>query len=100
MDLYFKCCRAEEEIIWLNVEFHWLITYITDEEHYLRACKDTLKAQHPELAHQIYAKPNICSRFHRSHLQTLHVISQLPRFLGTLSLLDGWIRQLESNVRN
>ena len=85
MDSYFKRCRAEEEIIRLNMEICWLITYIRDEEHYLRACKDTLKAQHPELAHQIYVKHNVCSHFHRSHLQPLHAISQLPGFSGMLS---------------
>ena len=41
--------------------------------------------QHPELAYQISIKRNICGRFHRSHLKTLHAISQLPGFLGTLS---------------
>ena len=41
--------------------------------------------QHPELAYQISIKHNIHGHFHRSHLKTLHAISQLPRFLGTLS---------------
>ena len=92
MDSYFKCCRAKEEIIRLNVEICRLINYIRDEKHYLRACEDTLKAQHLELAHQIYAKHNVCSHFHRSHLQTLHAISQLPRFSGMLS--PGYSKQM------
>ena len=85
MDSYFKRRRAEEEIVRLNVEIRRLVTYIRDEERYLRACEETLKVQHPELAYQISIKRNIRGRFHRSHLKTLHAISQLPGFSGTLS---------------
>ena len=35
MDSYFKRCCAEEEIAQLNIEIHWLVTYIRDKEHYL-----------------------------------------------------------------
>ena len=85
MDSYFKRHRAEEEIAQLNIEIHRLVTYIRDEEHYLQACEDALKVQHPGLAHQISVKRNIHGHFHRSHIQTLHTISQLPGFSEMLS---------------
>ncbi|KAF8545979.1 hypothetical protein OG21DRAFT_1428262, partial [Imleria badia] len=78
-------CRAKEEIARLNIEIRWLVTYMRDEEYYLQACEDALKLQHLELAHQISVKHNIHGRFHRTHLQTLHAISQLPGFSGMLS---------------
>ncbi|KAG1807132.1 uncharacterized protein BJ212DRAFT_1449386 [Suillus subaureus] len=36
MDLYFKMCRAHEEICHLNVKVCCLVTYIHDEDKYLR----------------------------------------------------------------
>ncbi|KAG1837203.1 hypothetical protein C8R48DRAFT_751645 [Suillus tomentosus] len=53
MDLYFKMCRAREEIQHLNMEVWRLVTYIRDEDKYLRACEDQLKAVSPTLAHQV-----------------------------------------------
>ena len=85
MDSYFKRRHAKEEIARLNIEIRRLVTYIKDEEHYLRACEDALKVQHPGLAHQISIKRNIRGHFHRSHIQTLHTISQLLGFSGMLS---------------
>ncbi|KAG2742983.1 hypothetical protein P692DRAFT_20850760 [Suillus brevipes Sb2] len=35
-DLYFKMCRAKEEVLRLNNEIRRLVTYIHDEEHYLK----------------------------------------------------------------
>ncbi|KAG1899795.1 uncharacterized protein F5891DRAFT_1128794 [Suillus fuscotomentosus] len=64
MDLYFKMCRAREEIQWLNVEVRRLVTYIQDEEKYLRACE---------------------GRFNSRHLKRAHEISTLPGFTRTIS---------------
>ncbi|KAI6096629.1 hypothetical protein EV401DRAFT_1895713 [Pisolithus croceorrhizus] len=38
MDQYFRVCRAEEEIKCLNIEVHHIITYLRDEDCYLKAC--------------------------------------------------------------
>ncbi|KAI6103172.1 hypothetical protein EDD16DRAFT_1454529, partial [Pisolithus croceorrhizus] len=38
MDQYFKVCCAEEEIKHLNIEVHHIITYLCDEDCYLKAC--------------------------------------------------------------
>ncbi|KAG1799829.1 uncharacterized protein HD556DRAFT_1430551 [Suillus plorans] len=74
MDLYFKMCRAREEIQCLNVEVRRLVTYIRDEDKYLRACEDQLKAVSPTLAHQVAI-----------HRNRVHEISTLPGFTGTIS---------------
>ncbi|KAG2117688.1 hypothetical protein BD769DRAFT_1629740 [Suillus cothurnatus] len=72
MDLYFKMCRARKEICRLNIEVCRLVTYIRDEDKYLRECKDRLTVANPALAHQIAIHQN------------LHDISKLPGFTGTL----------------
>lgn len=84
MDLSFKMCRAREEISRLNVEVRRLVTYIRDEDNYLRACEDQLKITSPALAHQIAIYRNTRGRFNARHLKRLHDISQLPGFIGTL----------------
>ncbi|KAG2040098.1 hypothetical protein BDR03DRAFT_932884 [Suillus americanus] len=53
MDLHFKMCRAREEIECLNIEVRRLMTYICNEDQYLRECEDQLKDTNPALAYQI-----------------------------------------------
>ncbi|KAG1906182.1 uncharacterized protein F5891DRAFT_1125610 [Suillus fuscotomentosus] len=85
MDLHFKICRAREEIERLNIEVQRLVTYIRDEEKYLRECEDQLKDTNPALAHQIAIHRNTRGRFKSRHLNRLHDISKLPGFSGTLA---------------
>ncbi|KAG1789326.1 hypothetical protein EV424DRAFT_1476376 [Suillus variegatus] len=85
MDLYFKMCRAREEIQRLNMEVRRLVTYIQDEDKYLRACEDQLKAVSPTLAHQVAIHRNVRGRFNSRHLKRVHEISTLPGFTGTIS---------------
>ncbi|KAG1893159.1 uncharacterized protein F5891DRAFT_1131377 [Suillus fuscotomentosus] len=77
MDLYFKMCRAQEEISRLNVEIRRL-------DNYLRTCEDQLKFRSPALAHQLAIHRNTRGRFNARHLKRLHNISTLPGFSGTL----------------
>ncbi|KAG2140350.1 hypothetical protein BD769DRAFT_1650890 [Suillus cothurnatus] len=84
MDLYFKMCRAREEICRLNIEVRRLVTYIRDEDKYLQECKDRLTVANPALAHQIAIHRNVRGRFNFRHLNRLHDISKLPGFTGTL----------------
>jgi len=84
MDLYFKMCRAREEICRLNIEVRRLVTYIRDEDKYLRECEDRLTVANPALAHQIAIHRNVRGRFNFRHLNRLHDISKLPGFTGTL----------------
>jgi hypothetical protein len=84
MDLSFKMCWAWEEISRLDVEVHRLVTYIRDEDSYLRACEDQLKITSPALTHQIAIYWNTRGRFNARHLKCLRDISELPGFSGTL----------------
>ncbi|KAG1834285.1 hypothetical protein DFJ58DRAFT_719367 [Suillus subalutaceus] len=86
MDLYFKMCRAREEIQRLNVEVRRLVTYIRDEDKYLWTCKDQLKVTSPAIAHQIAIHRNARGRFNSRHLRWLHEISKLPGFSRTIVL--------------
>ncbi|KAG2342409.1 hypothetical protein BDR05DRAFT_976534 [Suillus weaverae] len=85
MDLHFKMCRAREEIERLNIEVRRLVTYIRDEERYLRECEDQLKDTSQALAHQITIHRNTRGRFNSRHLKRLYDILKLPGFSGTLT---------------
>ncbi|KAG1831132.1 hypothetical protein EV424DRAFT_1525877 [Suillus variegatus] len=85
MDLHFKICRAREEISQLNIEVCRLVTYIRDEDNYLRVSEEQLKNTNPGLAHQISIVRNIRGRFNSHHLKRLQDISQLSGFSGTLT---------------
>ena len=84
-DLYFKTCRAKEEIQRLNVEIRHLVTYIHDKERYLRECESQLKQLHPGLARQV-AQRNVRGRFTLKHLKRLGDIAALSGFSGTLAI--------------
>ena len=85
LDTYFKMCRAQEEIQRLDVEICRVITYIRDEERFLRACEEKLKTIHPVLAHQISQRRKVHSQFNPVHMKRLHDISMLPGFSGVLA---------------
>ena len=53
LNMFFKMCRAQEEIIRLNVEIHCFVTYLQDKDWYLHACEEKLPTSHPTLAYQI-----------------------------------------------
>ncbi|KAI5994652.1 hypothetical protein EDD15DRAFT_2165753 [Pisolithus albus] len=83
MDHYFKVCRAEEEIERLNVEIHRIVTYLRDEDHYMKACIAQLRVTHPPLAYQVQLYHNTRARFTDHHLRLLAEISGLHGFTGT-----------------
>ncbi|KAI5990768.1 hypothetical protein EDD15DRAFT_2369543 [Pisolithus albus] len=84
LDTYFKVCRAEEEIKRLNIEIRRVITYMHDEEHFLRTCEEKISNVHPALGHQVSQRRKLHSQFNGSHLKHLHDIAMLPGFSGTL----------------
>ncbi|KAI5985372.1 hypothetical protein EDD15DRAFT_2390180 [Pisolithus albus] len=53
MNTHFKVCRAEEEVIRLNVEIRRVVTYLVDEDRYLQACEALYQDGNPTLAYQI-----------------------------------------------
>ncbi|KAG0694016.1 hypothetical protein DFH29DRAFT_1037153 [Suillus ampliporus] len=83
-DLYFKRCRAKEEITRLNVEVRRLASYIHDEDHYLRECQQQAEAFSPALAHQISLRWQARGRFNFRHIKCLQDIARLPGFSGTI----------------
>ncbi|KAG2149247.1 hypothetical protein DEU56DRAFT_729669 [Suillus clintonianus] len=83
-DLYFKHCRAKEEITRLNVEVRCLASYIHDEDHYLRECQQQAEAFSPALAHQISLRRQARGRFNFCHIKHLQDIARLPGFSGTI----------------
>ncbi|KIO01172.1 hypothetical protein M404DRAFT_28898 [Pisolithus tinctorius Marx 270] len=85
INMYFKLCRAKEEVVRLNVEIRRVVTYLIDEDRYLRACEALYQDTNPALAYQISRYRAIRSRFTPLHLRTLEKISHLPGFRGTLT---------------
>ncbi|KAI5989484.1 hypothetical protein EDD15DRAFT_2171323 [Pisolithus albus] len=85
INTYFKLCRAEEEVVRLNVEIRRMVTYLVDEERYVRACEALYQDAHPMLAYQISKYRTVHSRFTPLHLRYLEKISRLPGFNGMLS---------------
>ncbi|KZP16157.1 hypothetical protein FIBSPDRAFT_749122 [Athelia psychrophila] len=84
MDLYYKIMRAGEERDCLNVEIRRIVTYLRDEEQYLRRMEATLHSERPELAHQINVYAARRGRFYQQHHRRLIKIANLPGFTGTL----------------
>ncbi|KAI6006783.1 hypothetical protein EDD15DRAFT_2383819 [Pisolithus albus] len=80
---YFKVCRAEEEIKRLNVEICCIITYLRDEDRYMRACIAELQVSHPPLAHQVQLYHNVRAKFTNHHICLLTDTIRLPGFTGT-----------------
>ncbi|KAI5995861.1 hypothetical protein EDD15DRAFT_2365295 [Pisolithus albus] len=85
INTYFKLCRAEEEVVRLNVEIRRVVTYLVDEDRYLRACEALYQDANPALAYQISRYRTIRSRFTPLHLRSLEKISRLSGFNGTLT---------------
>ncbi|KAI6116970.1 hypothetical protein EDD17DRAFT_1477623 [Pisolithus thermaeus] len=85
INTYFKLCRAEEEVVCLNVEICRIVTYLVDEDRYVRACEALYQDAHPALAYQTSRYHTIRSRFTPLHLCYLEKISHLPGFNGMLS---------------
>ncbi|KAG1862656.1 hypothetical protein F4604DRAFT_1882281 [Suillus subluteus] len=79
---------ARSEISQLNIKVCRLVTYIRDEDNYLRMSEEQLKNTNPGLAHQI-------SIFNSHHLKRLQDISQLSGFSGTLAPGVNTLEDLE-----
>ncbi|KAG1763541.1 hypothetical protein EDD22DRAFT_979344 [Suillus occidentalis] len=85
MDTYFKMQRAQEEVNQLNIEVKRMVTYLRDEDSYLRKCENQLRPIYPALAHQVGIHRNIRAHFTEHHLRRLLGISKLLGFTGSLS---------------
>ncbi|KAI5989528.1 hypothetical protein EDD15DRAFT_2171307 [Pisolithus albus] len=84
MDTYFKMCRSKEEIACLNIEIRRVVTYMRDEDHFLRTCEEKIGNIYPALAHQVSRHRKLHLQFNSSHLKWLHNTAMLPGFSGIL----------------
>ncbi|KAJ7075628.1 hypothetical protein B0H15DRAFT_925383 [Mycena belliarum] len=87
MDQYFKLLRADEEIRRLNVEIPRFVTYMRDEERFLRREARRIFAEDPALAHQVTLYRMRQERFNEGHRYRLAGLSKTPGFSG--SILPG-----------
>lgn len=85
MDTYYKMQRAREEVQRLNIEVKRMVTYLRDEDLYLRECEKQLRTIHPALAYQVSVHRNIYARFTEHHFRRLVSMGKLHGFTGSLS---------------
>ncbi|KAJ6491230.1 hypothetical protein DFH09DRAFT_1252650 [Mycena vulgaris] len=77
MDMYFKIERAGEEIGRLNIEIKRLMTYVRDEDEFLRREEIRVREEIGEaMAHQ--------GRFHDERRYCLYRLRRVPGFTGSL----------------
>jgi hypothetical protein len=86
MDRYFKLVRADEEIVRLNIEIPRLVTYMRDEEAFLRrAVERVQEGVGPELAHQVSVYRMRQGRFNDGHRYRFTQLARDPGFSGDIS---------------
>ncbi|KAF8128110.1 hypothetical protein EV363DRAFT_433640 [Boletus edulis] len=73
---FFKCCRAKEEIVQLNVEVHCLRTAILDEEKQISAVIEELVETDELLAIELCHRHCLRSAVNRLHLDCLDHIQR------------------------
>ncbi|KAF7366585.1 hypothetical protein MSAN_00916000 [Mycena sanguinolenta] len=87
MDRYFKILRAREEIKRLNMEIRRVVTWIDDEDRFLRKKEEEYKESNPHLAVQISRYRQRRSRSDQNHMQRFWALAKTPGFTG--SVLPG-----------
>jgi hypothetical protein len=83
MDQHFKLEQAHEEIQQLNVEIPWVITYICDEDAFLRK-EDEIRLHNTTLAHQVLLHQQEHSHFNTQHMEHFGKLAHTPGFTGTI----------------
>jgi hypothetical protein len=112
MDRYFKILCAHEEIKRLNVEIPWVVTWIRDENRFLRkmerilsdgeAKSDIEKKTDGYMAVQVRLYRQQHGRLDAGHLKRFHELARMPGFTGSLRCgvvverrdLQEWLREL------
>jgi hypothetical protein len=89
IDRHFKMLHAQEEIFRLNIEIAWVVTYLRDEDLYLRKKEAEVREFNVNLAHQIGLHRMEHGHFNAAHRNSLQVIS----------LLSGFSRSVQPGVR-
>ncbi|KAG6888241.1 hypothetical protein C0995_009554 [Termitomyces sp. Mi166 len=86
MDKYFKIQQAHEEVDCLNIEIQQLVTYIQNEEAYLKERGDIIAGKDSALGHQIHQQWEQLHQFNKFHMWCLHKLTALPGFTSFLIL--------------
>ncbi|KAJ7855154.1 hypothetical protein B0H14DRAFT_2353371 [Mycena olivaceomarginata] len=94
MDRYFKTLRAREEIKRLNIEICWVITWIRDENCFLRRMERSMRAIEGKTEEQIEVDALMAvqvrlyrehrGRFDAGHLENFRKLARTPGFTGSL----------------
>ncbi|KAF8143976.1 hypothetical protein K438DRAFT_1922403 [Mycena galopus ATCC 62051] len=85
MDSYFKILRAREEIKRLNIEIKRVVTWINDEDLFLRKEEDKYRESDPALAVQILRYRLRRARSDTNHMHRFWTLAKLPGFTGSVS---------------
>ncbi|KAJ6456535.1 hypothetical protein C8R45DRAFT_943719 [Mycena sanguinolenta] len=84
MDRYFKILRAKEEIQRLNMEIKRVVTWIEDEDWFLRKKEAEHKDIDPALAVQISHYRQRRARSDYKHMQWFWALAKTPGFTGSV----------------
>lgn len=92
--VYFKLCRAKEELDRLNIEIRRLRTFIQHENTDLDAIITKLTTTAPLVAQEIKHQHILRSSVNAEHICRLNLIEELPGFTG----VKGSVGQREGRV--
>ncbi|KAJ7027665.1 hypothetical protein C8F04DRAFT_1266767 [Mycena alexandri] len=99
MTMYFKIIRAREEIVRLNVEVRRLVTWISDEDEFLRRKEAEVQDKGvPHMAVLIRAYRLERARSDMGHMKRIWALAKMPGFTGAvmdLSEMDVDLSELE-----
>ncbi|KAF8198229.1 hypothetical protein K438DRAFT_1584329, partial [Mycena galopus ATCC 62051] len=86
MDSYFKILRAREEIKRLNIEIKRVVTWINDEDLFLRKKEEEYNQSDPPLAFQIQISMyrQRCARSDTNHMHRFWALAKTPGFTGSV----------------
>ncbi|KAG6818274.1 hypothetical protein H0H93_006352 [Arthromyces matolae] len=84
MDEHFKIQRAHEEIDRLNIELRRFITYMKDEEAFLKTRQDAILESDPRIAHQIWMQRRRLLLVNEQHRRRISKLGKLNGFTGCL----------------
>jgi hypothetical protein len=98
IDHHFKLERAREEIQRLNVEIVRVVTYIRDENKFLRSKEADIMLVDPGLARQVKIHRMERGRFNARHMERFRKLASLPGFSG--SIIPGTSTELGGDVHD
>ena len=79
---YFKLCRAQEEVVRLNIEIRRLLTSIHDETAHTTQVISDLSLSNPPLARELQKRWRLRDSVNRVHIQYLNAIENSTSFTG------------------